>query len=134
MKNMKTVAGMLCLAGILSLGMGTTVFAEDGDSHYPVTITTYNYENEPVEMTFEKAPEKVFAYANSNIEELLALGLGDKIVAACGLDGDVREDLKDEFDKIQYMEPSHPKRKLLQWSLILLRHGILLSVMTGFLM
>ena len=82
MKNMKTAAGMLCLAGILSLGMGTTVFAEDGDSHYPVTITTYNYENEPVEMTFEKAPEKVFAYANSNIEELLALGLGDKIVAA----------------------------------------------------
>ena len=55
MKNMKTVAGMLCLAGILSLGMGTTVFAEDGDSHYPVTITTYNYENEPIEMTFEKA-------------------------------------------------------------------------------
>ena len=55
-------------------------------------------------MTFEKAPEKVFAYANSNIEELLALGLGDKIVAACGLDGDVREDLKDEFDKIQYMD------------------------------
>ena len=38
MKNMKTAAGMLCLAGILSLGMGTTVFAEDGDSHYPVTI------------------------------------------------------------------------------------------------
>ena len=89
---MKTAAGMLCLAGILSLGMGTTVFAEDGDSHYPVTITTYNYENEPVEMTFEKAPEKVFAYAN------------------------------------------HQKKKLLQWSLILLRHGILLSVMTGFLM
>ena len=29
MKNMKTAAGMLCLAGILSLGMGTTVFAED---------------------------------------------------------------------------------------------------------
>ena len=134
MKNMKTAAGMLCLAGILSLGMGTTVFAEDGDSHYPVTITTYNYENEPVEMTFEKAPEKVFAYANSNIEELLALGLGDKIVAACGLDGDVREDLKMNLTRFSIWIPSHPKRKLLQWSLILLRHGILLSVMTGFRM
>ena len=111
---MKTAAGMLCLAGILSLGMGTTVFAEDGDSHYPVTITTYNYENEPVEMTFEKAPEKVFAYANSNIEELLALGLGDKIVAACGLDGDVREDLKDEFDSYplwvaHYLKKDRPR-------------------------
>ncbi len=52
MKNITTVAVMLCRAGILSLGMGTTVFAEDGDSHYPVTITTYNYANEPVEMTF----------------------------------------------------------------------------------
>ncbi len=58
MKNMKTAAGMLCLAGILSLGMGTTVFAEDGDSHYPVTITTYNYENEPVEMTLRKLRRK----------------------------------------------------------------------------
>ena len=77
-----------------------------------VTITTYNYENEPVEMTFEKAPEKVFAYANSNIEELLALGLGDKIVAACGLDGDVREDLKDEFDKIQYMDTKPSKEEV----------------------
>ena len=91
------------------------------------TITTYNYENEPVEMTFEKAPEKVFAYANSNIEELLALGLGDKIVAACGLDGDVREDLKKmNLTRFSIWIPSHPKRKLLQWSPILLRHGILL--------
>ena len=112
MKNMKTVAGMLCLAGILSLGMGTTVFAEDGDSHYPVTITTYNYENEPVEMTFEKAPEKVFAYANSNIEELLALGLGDKIIAAWGLDGDIREDLQDEFAKINYLDAKPSKEEV----------------------
>lgn len=80
MKNMKTAAGMLCLAGILSLGMGTTVFAEDGDSHYPVTITTYNYENEPVEMTFEKAPEKVFAYANSNIRSFWHLALETKLL------------------------------------------------------
>ena len=35
MKNMKTVAGMLCLAGILSLGMGTTVFAEDETAIIP---------------------------------------------------------------------------------------------------
>ena len=27
---------------------------ENNDSHYPVTITTYNYSKEPVEITFDK--------------------------------------------------------------------------------
>ncbi len=113
MKNMKkTAAGMLCLAGILSLGMGTTVFAEDGDSHYPVTITTYNYENEPVEMTFEKAPEKVFAYANSNIEELLALGLGDKKLLQPGVWTEISGKIyRMNLQKLTTWMPSHPKRK-----------------------
>ena len=67
--------------------------------------------------------------------KLLALGLGDKIVAAYGLDGDVREDLKDEFDKIQYMDTKPSKEEVVRdGSSVLLRHGILLSVMTGFLM
>ena len=32
--------------------------------------------------------------------------------AACGLDGDVREDLKDEFDKIQYMDTKPSKEEV----------------------
>lgn len=111
MKMRKTVE-LVCLAGVLSLGFSAFALAEGDDSHYPVTITTYNHDHEEVEMTFDKAPEKVFAYANSNIEEMLALGLGDKIVAACGLDGDVREDLKDEFDKINYMENKPSKEEV----------------------
>ena len=44
-------------------------------TEYPLTITTYNYNKEPVEYTFEKAPERVYAYAQDNIEILLSLGL-----------------------------------------------------------
>lgn len=109
---MRKTVELVCLAGVLSLGFSAFALAEGDDSHYPVTITTYNHDHEEVEMTFDKAPEKVFAYANSNIEEMLALGLGDKIVAACGLDGDVREDLKDEFDKINYMENKPSKEEV----------------------
>lgn len=58
-------------------------------TEYPLTITTYNYNKEPVEYTFEKAPERVYAYAQDNIEILLSLGLADRIVAASGMDGEI---------------------------------------------
>ena len=42
-------------------------------TEYPLTITTYNYNKEPVEYTFAKAPERVYAYAQDTIEILLSL-------------------------------------------------------------
>lgn len=83
------------------------------DSHYPLTITTYNYAKEQVQFTFEKAPERVYAQAQDNIEILLALGLGDKIVGASGLDGEIRPDLADEFAKINYYDSMPSKEELL---------------------
>ena len=71
--------------------------AEVKHTVYPLTIQTYNYAKEPVEYTFEKAPERVWAQNQDNIEILLALGLADKSVGACGLDGEVREDLQADF-------------------------------------
>ncbi len=81
--------------------------------NYPLTITTYNYEKEKVEYTFDKAPERVWAQNQNNIETLLALGLGDKIVGACGLDGEIREDLRDEFEKINYYENMPSKEEVM---------------------
>lgn len=78
--------------------------ATDDSSYYPVTITTYNYAKEPVEMVFEKAPEKVVAIYQSPIETMLALGLGDKVVAAVQLDDPVKDEWKEQFDKIAYYE------------------------------
>ncbi len=63
------------------------------DTYYPVTITTYNYDMEPVEITFTEAPKNVVAVYQNSIETLLALGLEDTIVYASGLDHEV----KDEF-------------------------------------
>lgn len=105
---MKKLAALL-LVGAVTLGMGIVGSAEEAategqDSHYPVTITTYNYSQEPVEITFEKAPERVMAYANSNIEAMLKMGLADRIVMAWGLDGEVKDELKNEFDQIEYLD------------------------------
>lgn len=87
--------------------------SEEGKSHYPVTITTYNYGKEPVELTFEKAPEKVVAIYQSPIETMLALGLEDRVVAAVMLDDPVKEEYKAGFDKIPYFENLPSKEEVL---------------------
>ena len=56
--------------------------SSETSTQYPLTISTYNYAKEPVEYTFEKAPERVWAQNQNNIETMLALGLADKIVGA----------------------------------------------------
>ncbi|MEG0307864.1 MAG: ABC transporter substrate-binding protein [Clostridium sp.] len=84
---------------------------ESTNSHYPVTIKTYNYAKEPIEITFNKAPEKVFAIYQNSIETLLALGLSDKIVAASGLDHDVKPEFQNDFNKINYLEEFTPSKE-----------------------
>ncbi|SCH88182.1 MULTISPECIES: ABC transporter substrate-binding protein [unclassified Romboutsia] len=80
-------------------------------SHYPVTITTYNYEKKPVEITFEKSPEKVVAVYQNSIETLLALGLEDKIVMASGLDHEVKSEYKEAFNKVNYLKEFAPSKE-----------------------
>lgn len=85
--------------------------SHDTNSHYPVTITTYNYKKEPVEVTFEKAPENVIAVYQNSIETMLALGLEDKIKLASGLDHAVKDDYKEAFEKINYSEQFTPDKE-----------------------
>ena len=76
-----------------------------GPTTYPYTYTTYNHNREEVEVTVEKAPERVVAIDQNNIEELLAMGLADKIVLGFGLDDPTAlGDLQAEFDKIPYQD------------------------------
>ena len=77
--------------------------AEEVAAHYPVTIQNYNYAKEPIDVVFEKAPERVLVLNQNNIETMLALGLGDRIVAAAGLDHEVKEEYKEAFSKINYL-------------------------------
>ena len=79
--------------------------ADAQDSHYPLTISTYNYALEPVEYTFEKAPERVITFWSNSLETMLALGLGDRIVCAVGMnEEDVLPELKPELEKMKNTE------------------------------
>ena len=65
-------------------------------TEYPLTISNFNYEKEPVEETFEKAPERVITFWSNSLESMLALGL-----SAVGMDeNSILPELKDEFDKM----------------------------------
>ena len=124
MKKLKKLTTLLLsvmlIVGLVSCGTSKQLSSnensnvqsqENNDSHYPVTITTYNYLKEPVEITFDKAPERVVAIYQNSIETLLALGLEDKIVAAAGLDHDVKDEYKDAFSKVNYLEDFTPSKE-----------------------
>lgn len=57
----------------------------EDSAHYPVTVETLNSHGEMREETFKKPPKRVVCIWQNSIENLLALGVGDRIVAAMGL-------------------------------------------------
>ena len=73
-------------------------------SYYPITITNYDYAGNPVEYTYEKAPERVVCVYQCCIEIMAALGLEDHVVASYGLDNEVKDEWKDSFEKMHYDE------------------------------
>lgn len=120
----KLFIGVLCILLALSMAAcgtkgedvvsGQPETEKNGEvqgGHYPVTITTYNYEGEEVTTTYEKAPEKVLAVYQGSIETMLKLGLADHIVAASGLDNEVSDDLKADFEKLNYLEVFAPPKE-----------------------
>ena len=120
-KKLKTILlSMIILLGLVSCGVNNEDTQNNSlnsqsetstNSHYPVTITTYNYEKEPIEITFNKAPEKIVAIYQNSIETMLALGLENKIVSAAGLDHDVKDEYKDAFSKVDYLEDFTPSKE-----------------------
>lgn len=72
--------------------------------HYPVTITTYDYEGSEIETTYEKAPEKVLCVYQGTIETMAALGLEDHVAASYGLDNPVKPEWEAGFAKMNYNE------------------------------
>ena len=92
---MKKIVSMLL---VCLLALSACALAE---GHYPVTINTYNYAKEPVEVTFDKAPEKVVCTNQSQTEMLLYLGLDDAIAGTAYLDGTIREDLQPQYEALK---------------------------------
>ena len=73
-------------------------------SNASAVITTYNSRRELETETFAKTPERVIALWQGPIETLLALGVGDRIVAATGIPDEkfLRPDLAELYEEIPY--------------------------------
>lgn len=117
-KNIALILGTILVLGITGCSTNTKDSNSDvssnnneTNSHYPVTIQTYNYNKEPIEVTFNKAPENVVAVYQNSIETLLALGLEDNIKLAAGLDHEVKDEYKDAFSKVNYSESFTPDKE-----------------------
>ncbi len=100
----KILLGSILLAALLLAGCGRNIFVlpvqENSDAlvrfnkpvhydynpaHYPVTIENFNTQGEPEQLTYTKPPERVVAVWQNSIETLLALGVGDRIIAGNGV-------------------------------------------------
>lgn len=123
-KKMKKIISIFCIA-IMLLGMSscsnekhtnvskTQPETKSSDNYYPVKIKTYDFAKEPIELTFHKAPQRVVAIYQNSIETLLALGLQDHIVAAAGLDHDVKDEYQNAFHKVKYYKNVPSKEEML---------------------
>jgi iron complex transport system substrate-binding protein len=83
------------------------------DNYYPISFNNYNYAKEEIEQTVNKAPERVVVVYQNSIETLLALGLGDKIVGAAGLDHEIKPELADDFANLNYYEEGISKEEIM---------------------
>ncbi|MDO5063243.1 MAG: ABC transporter substrate-binding protein [Peptostreptococcaceae bacterium] len=87
---------------------------EEKSDHYPVTIQTYRHSKEPIELVFEKAPERVYAVNPTSVENMIALGLEDKIVkVSLGSRDRLTEAGKALYDKLGGQKPTLTKEEVL---------------------
>ncbi|MGL4569449.1 MAG: ABC transporter substrate-binding protein [Clostridium sp.] len=89
----------------------TTASKDNGNSYYPVTITTYNYEGNEIKETFKKAPDRVLTTNQTATELMLDLGLGDKLVGTCYLDNPILDRLKDQYSKVKVLSDKYPTKE-----------------------
>ena len=74
------------------------------EAHYPVTITNLSSKGEKEEQTFKEPPKRVVAVWQNSIETLLALGVGDRIVAGMGIPDEkyILPEYRSDYEKIPY--------------------------------
>lgn len=74
------------------------------EGRFPVTISSLNSKGEMEEETFTKPPERVVAVWQNSVETLLALGVGDRMVAGMGIPDAkyLRSEYRDAYGRIPY--------------------------------
>lgn len=82
----------------------TPVQYDYNPAHYPVTIENFNTQGEPEQQTFTKPPQRVVAVWQNSIETLLALGVGDRLIAGNGVPDKkfFRKEYQEQYSKIPY--------------------------------
>lgn len=74
------------------------------ENNYPIKIKNINSKNEEFELTYKKPPQKVVTFWQNSVETLIALGVGDRIVAGTGIPDKkyLRPEYREEYSKIPY--------------------------------
>ena len=91
MKNIQKLIAML-LALIMTAGCASAL----AETEFPFTLTSYM----DMEITFDKVPERVIAANACTGDELMAMGLGDKIIATAYNNSLINPLYQEEYDKI----------------------------------
>lgn len=95
-----------------STGESSQAEASSSESHYPVTVTTYDQNGEPVEQTFESRPERVISISQANTEILLYLGLGDLIVGTAHRTSTPWEPTAEEYESLNFLaQDAYPSKE-----------------------
>ena len=109
-----TVLALLCTACSPIVKMHENehrpALTEQADAAYtPVTIENINEKGEPVTALYERAPQRVVAVWQNSIETLLALGVGDRIVAGMGVPNAkyIRPEYRAAYEAIPYTSLEH---------------------------
>ncbi len=87
----------------------TTTAAEETSGFEPFSVVTF----EDKEVTYDHVPEKVVSFNLHTTENLLSLGLGDKIIGKAYNNAEVLPEYKAEFDKIPVLAEKYPSLEVL---------------------
>lgn len=106
-------AGLIFLSGCAPVVKenGKTMPRIDGEAKiegnrekYPLAVETLNSHGEKERQVFYSPPKRVAAVWQNSIETLLALGVGDRIIAGMGVPGGkyIREEYRADYEAIPY--------------------------------
>lgn len=82
----------------------TTAGAAKEEEGFPFTLTT----KDDMTVTFTHVPERVLSTNPNTGEQLMALGLGDKIIATCYNNATVAEQYREEYEAIPVIAEKYP--------------------------
>lgn len=85
-------------------GIGNAMNIEWNKEKYPLVVETINSHGEKEKQVFDVPPKKAVAVWQNSIETLLALGVGDRVVAGIGVPGEkyIREEYRKSYEAIPY--------------------------------